>query len=186
MDGVLLSVEARLAEISPSPPTVIYLAADGWIAGAGTLPADIITRAGGVNAAAAVTPIMATSLMNDHGYARNVVGSLVEAGETLLGARDSAGKEVEDLVRLQLDELLSEVDLADEEDSDIVRDGVLVGYQLDRSSAMILPSGPARSNGCAYADSPGHIAIQRMANVSLQPGADARHGRCYNAVAEVS
>ena len=29
-----------------------------------------------------------------------------------------------------------------------------------------------RSNGCAYADSPGHIPIQRMANVSLQPGAD--------------
>jgi TldD protein len=26
-----------------------------------------------------------------------------------------------------------------------------------------------RSNGCAYADSPGHIPIQRMANVSLQP-----------------
>jgi TldD protein len=29
-----------------------------------------------------------------------------------------------------------------------------------------------RSNGCAYADSPGHIPIQRMANVSLQPSAD--------------
>ena len=28
-----------------------------------------------------------------------------------------------------------------------------------------------RSNGCAYADSPGHIPIQRMANVSLQPAA---------------
>ena len=26
-----------------------------------------------------------------------------------------------------------------------------------------------RSNGCAYADSSGHIPIQRMANVSLQP-----------------
>ena len=26
-----------------------------------------------------------------------------------------------------------------------------------------------RSNGCAFADSPGHIPIQRMANVSLQP-----------------
>lgn len=56
---------------------------------------------------------------------------------------------------------------------DIIRDGVLVGYQLDRSSAMLLPHGPARSNGCAYADSPTHIPIQRMANVSLvagQPG----------------
>ena len=29
-----------------------------------------------------------------------------------------------------------------------------------------------RSNGCAYADSPGHIPIQRMANVSLQPAPD--------------
>ena len=57
---------------------------------------------------------------------------------------------------------------------DIVRDGVLVGYQLDRSSAMLLPGGPGRSNGCAYADSPSHIAIQRMANVSLQPGTEQR------------
>ncbi len=50
---------------------------------------------------------------------------------------------------------------------DIVRDGVLVGYQLDRSMAQAKRLG--RSNGCAYADSPGHIPIQRMANVSLQP-----------------
>lgn len=57
---------------------------------------------------------------------------------------------------------------------DIVKDGVLVGYQLDRSMAheygAALNGG--RSNGCAYADSPGHIPIQRMANVSLQPAAD--------------
>ncbi|QNN52701.1 TldD/PmbA family protein [Nocardioides mesophilus] len=57
---------------------------------------------------------------------------------------------------------------------DIVRDGVLVGYQLDRSMAhehgAALNGG--RSNGCAYADSPGHIPIQRMANVSLQPAPD--------------
>jgi TldD protein len=50
---------------------------------------------------------------------------------------------------------------------DIVRDGVLVGYQLDR--AMAQGMGLGRSNGCAYGDSPGHIPIQRMANVSLQP-----------------
>lgn len=54
---------------------------------------------------------------------------------------------------------------------DIIRDGVLVGYQLDRPMAHnaggTLNGG--RSNGCAYADSPGHIPIQRMANVSLQP-----------------
>jgi TldD protein len=34
------------------------------------------------------------------------------------------------------------------------------------------PGGGGRSNGCAYADSPGHIPIQRMANVSLQPAPD--------------
>jgi TldD protein len=50
---------------------------------------------------------------------------------------------------------------------DIVKDGVLVGYQTDRSMAHMMELG--RSNGCAYADSPGHIPIQRMANVSLQP-----------------
>src|SRR6185369_13510237 len=32
--------------------------------------------------------------------------------------------------------------------------------------------GWGRSNGCAFADSPGHIPIQRMANVSLQPSPD--------------
>ncbi|MBF0660819.1 TldD/PmbA family protein [Rhodococcus sp. (in: high G+C Gram-positive bacteria)] len=50
---------------------------------------------------------------------------------------------------------------------DLVRDGVLVGYQLDRAFAPKL--GAARSNGCAYADSAHHVPIQRMANVSLQP-----------------
>ncbi len=49
---------------------------------------------------------------------------------------------------------------------DIVKEGVLVGYQLDRSMAaeFELP----RSNGCAYADSATHTAIQRMPNVSLK------------------
>ena len=59
---------------------------------------------------------------------------------------------------------------------DIVRDGVLVGYQLDRPMAHMKPEldrpTAGRSNGCAYADSPGHIPIQRMANVSLQPAPD--------------
>jgi TldD protein len=50
---------------------------------------------------------------------------------------------------------------------DLVRDGVLVGYQLDRAIAR--SSGAGASNGCAYADSPLHVPIQRMANVSLQP-----------------
>ena len=53
---------------------------------------------------------------------------------------------------------------------DIVRDGTLVGYQLNRQMAH--DRGLARSNGCAYADSPGHIPLQRMPNVSLQPAAD--------------
>ena len=53
---------------------------------------------------------------------------------------------------------------------DLVRDGVFVGYQLDRVFAPRL--GMARSNGCSYADSPHHVPIQRMANVSLRPGAD--------------
>jgi TldD protein len=56
---------------------------------------------------------------------------------------------------------------------DIVKDGVLVGYQLDRAMAALHPElNDGRSNGCAYADSPGHIPIQRMANVSLQPAPD--------------
>jgi TldD protein len=53
---------------------------------------------------------------------------------------------------------------------DIIRDGVLVGYQLNREMAQ--ENGFGRSNGCAYADSPGHIPLQRMANVSLQPVPD--------------
>lgn len=53
---------------------------------------------------------------------------------------------------------------------DLVADGVLVGYQLDRAFAPRL--GLDRSNGCSYADSPHHVPIQRMANVSLQPDPD--------------
>ncbi|MBY0440562.1 MAG: TldD/PmbA family protein [Mycobacteriaceae bacterium] len=53
---------------------------------------------------------------------------------------------------------------------DLVRDGVFVGYQLDRVFAPRL--GQPRSNGCSYADSAHHVPIQRMANVSLQPSPD--------------
>ena len=49
---------------------------------------------------------------------------------------------------------------------DIVKDGLLVGYQLDRTIAARV--GRDRSNGCAFADSPAHIPIQRMPNVSLK------------------
>jgi TldD protein len=50
---------------------------------------------------------------------------------------------------------------------DLITDGVLSGYQLDRRMAAL--RGLDRSNGCAFADSPGHMPLQRMANVSLQP-----------------
>ena len=57
---------------------------------------------------------------------------------------------------------------------DIVRDGVLVGYQLNRQMAEANAErlDGNRSNGCAFADSAGHIPLQRMANVSLQPDPD--------------
>ncbi|WP_241473007.1 TldD/PmbA family protein [Mycolicibacterium neoaurum] len=53
---------------------------------------------------------------------------------------------------------------------DLVRDGLFVGYQLDRVFAPRL--GVRRSNGCSYADSAQHVPIQRMANVSLQPATE--------------
>jgi len=56
------------------------------------------------------------------------------------------------------------------QDFDLVAGGTLVGYQLNRQMAAERDLG--RSNGCAFADSPGHIPMQRMPNVSLQPAAD--------------
>lgn len=53
---------------------------------------------------------------------------------------------------------------------DLVKDGTLVGYQLDRRIAKL--TGLGRSNGCAFADSPDHVPVQRMANVSLRPAPD--------------
>ncbi len=50
---------------------------------------------------------------------------------------------------------------------DLIDGGVLVGYQLDRRTAR--QGGSDRSNGCSFADGPGHMPLQRMANVSLQP-----------------
>jgi TldD protein len=50
---------------------------------------------------------------------------------------------------------------------DIIRDGVLVGYQLNRQMAH--KQGFGRSNGCAFADQHGHVPLQRMPNVSLKP-----------------
>jgi TldD protein len=54
---------------------------------------------------------------------------------------------------------------------DLVRDGVLAGFQVDRAAAA--RAGLGRSNGCSFADSPLNVPIQRMANVSLQAAAGA-------------
>ncbi len=51
---------------------------------------------------------------------------------------------------------------------DLIRHGVLVGYQLNRHMAR--QQGWGRSNGCAFADAPQHLPLQRMPNISLQPG----------------
>jgi TldD protein len=50
---------------------------------------------------------------------------------------------------------------------DLIAGGVLAGYQLDRRMALL--KGFGRSNGCSFADSPGHMPLQRMANVSIKP-----------------
>lgn len=52
---------------------------------------------------------------------------------------------------------------------DIIKDGILTGYQLNRQMAARLGQG---SNGCTFADNFAHIPLQRMPNVSLQPGKD--------------
>jgi TldD protein len=52
----------------------------------------------------------------------------------------------------------------------LVENGVLTGFQLNRATAAL--AGAERSNGCAYAESAGHIALQRMPNVSLLPAPD--------------
>lgn len=49
----------------------------------------------------------------------------------------------------------------------LIRDGVLVGYQVDRQNAGVV--GLARSSGCAFADSFARVPLQRMPNVSLVP-----------------
>jgi TldD protein len=53
---------------------------------------------------------------------------------------------------------------------DIISAGIFTGYQLDRRMARM--NGFARSNGCAFADSPARMPFQRMANVSLLPAPD--------------
>lgn len=55
----------------------------------------------------------------------------------------------------------------------IVKDGVLVGVQTDRSTAAA--AGASRSAGCSYADSALHPPLARMPNVSLAPASDGPH-----------
>ncbi len=51
---------------------------------------------------------------------------------------------------------------------DLVKDGVLVNYEVIRDQAHIL--GLGASQGCCYADSWNDVQFQRMPNVSLRPG----------------
>ncbi|MFK3739595.1 TldD/PmbA family protein [Massilia sp. TN1-12] len=51
---------------------------------------------------------------------------------------------------------------------DIVKDGILVNYQVTRDQAHII--GEKESQGCSYADSWSSVQFQRMPNVSLQAG----------------
>jgi TldD protein len=52
---------------------------------------------------------------------------------------------------------------------DLIKDGILVNYQAIRDQAHII--GLSASQGCCYADSWSSVQFQRMANVSLAPGA---------------
>jgi TldD protein len=58
--------------------------------------------------------------------------------------------------------------------SDIVKNGMFVGYLSSRETASQLrgihPGAPARSNGSMRSDGWNHVPIIRMTNVSLQPG----------------
>ncbi len=54
---------------------------------------------------------------------------------------------------------------------DLVKDGVLVGYQAIRDQVHIL--GEKESHGCCYADSWSSVQFQRMPNVSLAAGTQA-------------
>jgi len=53
---------------------------------------------------------------------------------------------------------------------DIIKNGVLVNYQVTRDQAHIL--GLNASQGCSYADNWKNFQFQRMPNVSLQPSKD--------------
>ncbi|HWA35310.1 MAG TPA: TldD/PmbA family protein [Cyclobacteriaceae bacterium] len=55
---------------------------------------------------------------------------------------------------------------------DIIKDGILVDYQVIRDQAHIL--GLNASRGCCYADNWSSVQFQRMSNISLQPGKETK------------
>lgn len=55
---------------------------------------------------------------------------------------------------------------------DIIKDGILVGYQTVRDQSGLAGFGGPRSTGCSYAEGWAHVPFQRMPNVSLAPGPD--------------
>ncbi|HEX8144321.1 MAG TPA: TldD/PmbA family protein [Pyrinomonadaceae bacterium] len=66
---------------------------------------------------------------------------------------------------------------------DIIRDGILVGYQTVRDNASVI--GLERSNGASYADSWRSVQFQRMPNVSLQPAPGNRKISADDLIADV-
>ncbi|WP_203335441.1 TldD/PmbA family protein [Nocardioides limicola] len=118
----------------------------------------------------------ATELDRALGYEANYAGTSFATYDNLGSLR--YGSEVMNVTGDRtIDHGLATIGYDDEgvqtQEWDIVTDGVLVGYQLDRPMAAMKPElNGGRSNGCAYADSPGHVPIQRMANVSLKADPD--------------
>ncbi|CAN5433094.1 TldD/PmbA family protein [soil metagenome] len=55
---------------------------------------------------------------------------------------------------------------------DIIKDGILVNYQVIRDQAHIL--GLKESQGCCYSQNWADVQFQRMPNISLQPGKDKK------------
>lgn len=73
MNAALDQVAQTIARAQGEKPTVLYLANDGWAAGSATTVDDIITRAGGVNAAADLTDWNQVSQEAIIGYDPDVV-----------------------------------------------------------------------------------------------------------------
>jgi len=58
----------------------------------------------------------------------------------------------------------------------IIKDGIFVDYQTTRDQVAWIKNltGVERSHGCSYAESWADVQFQRMPNVSLLPGAEAK------------